>query len=91
MEPHRELGKMLLDDDDGLTRWPRRRLYHPAAAALGGDGEALEFPGRARGAGQRRRWSGKAPRRAALLRGRGGHFRRRFWHAGSLLARRRRR
>ena len=38
-EPHRELGKMLLDDDDGLTRArPEAALYHLAAAALGGDG-----------------------------------------------------
>ena len=36
-EPHRELGKMLLDDDDGLTRArPEAALYHLAAAALGG-------------------------------------------------------
>ena len=68
-EPHRELGKMLLDDDDGLTRArPEAALYHLAAAALGGDGEALEFLRAVRAArDERRRWS-EAHARAAALR-----------------------
>ena len=78
-EPHRELGKMLLDDDDGLTRArPEAALYHLAAAALGGDGEALEFL-RAVRAAALRSVAAVAILAAAL------------YNVGSLLARRRRR
>ena len=92
-EPHRELGKMLLDDDDGLTRArPEAALYHLAAAALGGDGEALEFLRAVRAArDERRRWSeahGAAALRSvaavAILAAA-------LYNVGSLLARRRRR
>ena len=93
-EPHRELGKMLLDDDDGLTRArPEAALYHLAAAALGGDGEALEFLRAVRAArDERRRWS-EAHARAAALRSVAAVaiLAAALYNVGSLLARRRRR
>ena len=92
-EPHRELGKMLLDDDDGLTRArPEAALYHLAAAALGGDGEALEFLKAVRAARDERRHLSEAHARAAALRSVAAVaiLAAALYNVGSLLARRRR-
>lgn len=92
-EPHRELGKMLLDDDDGLTRArPEAALYHLSAAALGGDAVALEFLRDVRLSRDRRRVQAEAAARASALRACAAVaiFAAALYNVSALLARRRR-